>query len=137
MRVALDTNILVYAEGFNGDDRQERAKAIISLLGSDEIIVPIQVLSELFAVQIYKLRLPAATAEINVARWAKAYTTIDTSGSVLASAMELAGRHRIAFWDAVVMASAAEAGCRELLSEDFQPGFTWRSVTIRNPFAAH
>ncbi len=136
MLIALDTNILVYAEGFNGEDRQDHAKSIIAQMRPGEIIVPVQVLSELFAVQIYKLRLPAAIALTNVTRWANAYTTIETSKSVLAGAMELAGRHRIAFWDAVVMASAAEAGCRELLCEDFQPGFTWRGVTIRNPFAA-
>ncbi|WP_205963481.1 PIN domain-containing protein [Roseicella aquatilis] len=32
--------------------------------------------------------------------------------------------------------SAAEAECRLLLSEDIQDGFTWRGVTVRNPFAA-
>jgi len=31
---------------------------------------------------------------------------------------------------------ASETGCRLLLSEDLQDGFTWRGVTIANPFAA-
>jgi predicted nucleic acid-binding protein len=35
-----------------------------------------------------------------------------------------------------MLAAAAQAGCRLLLSEDMQDGFTWRGVTIRNPFAA-
>ena len=30
---------------------------------------------------------------------------------------------------------AAESACRLLLSEDMQEGFTWRGVTIVNPFA--
>jgi len=30
---------------------------------------------------------------------------------------------------------AAENRCRLLLSEDFQNGFTWRGVTVVNPFA--
>jgi len=29
---------------------------------------------------------------------------------------------------------AADAGCRLLLSEDLQHGFTWRGVTVVNPF---
>ncbi len=32
--------------------------------------------------------------------------------------------------------AAAEAGCRLLLSEDLQEGFTWGGVTVVNPFAA-
>jgi predicted nucleic acid-binding protein len=34
-----------------------------------------------------------------------------------------------------MLAAAAQADCRLLLSEDMQDGFTWRSVTVRNPFA--
>jgi predicted nucleic acid-binding protein len=36
----------------------------------------------------------------------------------------------------VILAAAAEAGCRLLVSEDMQAGFTWGGVTIVNPFAA-
>jgi hypothetical protein len=31
--------------------------------------------------------------------------------------------------------TSAEAECRLLLSEDLQEGFTWRGVTVTNPFA--
>lgn len=51
-------------------------------------------------------------------------------------AMEVATAHRLAFWDAVMLAAAAQANCRILLSEGLQDGFTWRGVTVRNPFAA-
>ncbi len=135
MRIALDTNILVYAEGADGEARQTEAKAVIATLGSDDIMLPVQVLAELFAVQVRKSGLAPQTARLNVLRWANAYTPIDTSAAILAGAMELVGRHRITFWDAVVMASAASAECRQLLSEDFQDGFTWRGVTARDPFA--
>lgn len=37
-------------------------------------------------------------------------------------------------WDALILAVAAENHCRLLLSEDFQNGFTWRGVTVVNPF---
>jgi predicted nucleic acid-binding protein len=39
-------------------------------------------------------------------------------------------------WDAVILAAAASAGCRLLLSEDMQEGFTWNGVTVTNPFSA-
>lgn len=35
----------------------------------------------------------------------------------------------------MIVAVAAEAGCRLLISEDLQDGFTWAGLTIVNPFA--
>ncbi len=136
MRLAIDTNILVYAEGVNTIEQRERAEYLLAGLASDEVLIPAQVLAELFAVLNRRLAISAETARMKVLSWSANYSVIDTSRSVLESAMEVTGRHRIAFWDAIVLASAAEAGCRELLSEDMQSGFTWRGVTIRNPFAA-
>lgn len=36
----------------------------------------------------------------------------------------------------MILSAAAEAGCRLLLSEDMQSGFTWAGTTIVDPFAA-
>lgn len=44
--------------------------------------------------------------------------------------------HRLGIWDALILSAAADAGCRLLLSEDLQDGFTWGGVTVANPFAA-
>ncbi len=49
--------------------------------------------------------------------------------------MDLSAEHRLSFWDALIFSVAAEAGCRLLLTEDLQDGFTWRGVTAVNPFA--
>jgi predicted nucleic acid-binding protein len=53
----------------------------------------------------------------------------------MVNAMDLAADHALTIWDSVVLAAAAEAECRLLLSEHLQEGFTWRGVTITNPFA--
>lgn len=50
------------------------------------------------------------------------------------AAADLAANHRLGIWDAVVLSAAAAAGCRLLLSEDLQGGFTWNGVTVTNPF---
>jgi predicted nucleic acid-binding protein len=60
---------------------------------------------------------------------------IETSPSVLSSAIDLAVQHKVRIWDAVILAAAAEAQCRLLLSEDLHDGFTWSGVTVVNPFA--
>jgi len=61
---------------------------------------------------------------------------IATSADVLDEAFELAGSHHLAGWDSLVLAAAAKAGCRYLLSEDLHDGFAWRGVSLVNPFAA-
>lgn len=136
MRVALDTNILAYAEGVNGGDRKSAALLILGGFQEEQIVVPIQALGELYAVLTRKARWPATRAREAVLGWHGAYVVIDTSSVVLLDALELATRHLLASWDAVILAAASHAGCRLLLSEDMQDGFTWRGTTIRNPFAA-
>lgn len=43
---------------------------------------------------------------------------VETTAEVLQDAMELAAAHRLAFWDAAILAAAVQAGCRPLLAED-------------------
>ena len=69
--------------------------------------------------------------------WHDAYALIPTSSQVMIAAADLATDHCLSIWDAVIIAAAAEAGCRLLLSEDMRDGFTWHGVTIVNPFASH
>lgn len=135
MPVALDTNILVYVEGMNDPARQEAAIAAVSAAREAEgVAVPAQVLGELFNVLTRKGRIGPGAARQAVAGWAAAATVLPTTEPVIAEAMEIAALHRLAFWDAVILAAAAQAGCRVLLSEDMQHGFAWRGVTVRNPF---
>ena len=134
MRVALDTNVLAYAEGVNGPERRQAALQVVRELVGDEVILPIQVVAELFTVLTRKARWPAAQAKSAARQWIDSYTVFDTTAAVLADAMELAVAHHLASWDAVILAAAAQAECRLLLSEDMQDGFVWRGVTVRNPF---
>jgi predicted nucleic acid-binding protein len=134
VRTALDTNVLAYAEGVNGTERQGAATRILSGLANDDIVIPAQALGELFTVLVRKARRPVPEARAAVLGWHDAFQVADTSSAVLVDAMELAATHQFALWDAIMLAAAATAGCRWLLSEDMHDSFTWRGVTIRNPF---
>ena len=134
MRVALDTNILVYAEGVSGGERKIAAARIINDLAGNEAVVPVQALGELFSVLTRKAGRPAIEADKAVPGWLDAYPVADTSSAVSVDAMELSVAHKLALWDAIMLAAAAAPGCRLLLSEDMQDGFTRRGVTISNPF---
>jgi predicted nucleic acid-binding protein len=135
MRVALDTNVLAYAEGVNGQDRKDAALAMLRGFAEHDVMVSAQALGELFVVLTRKAKRDAAEARGAVLSWSDSFPLIDTTPAVIHEAMELVTTHRLGFWDSVMLAGAAQAGCRLLLSEDMQDGFTWRGVTVRNPFS--
>jgi predicted nucleic acid-binding protein len=51
------------------------------------------------------------------------------------SAVRIAERYGYSMYDALILASALEAGCNLLYSEDMQDGQNIEGLTIRNPFA--
>jgi len=134
VRVALDTNILAYAEGVNGAARKGIALDLIQRLPAGSALLPVQTLGELFQLLARKVNRTPAQARTAILGWRDAFPLIETSETVILGAAELAATHRFSFWDGVVLASAAEGGCRLLLSEDLQEGFTWNGVTVTNPF---
>lgn len=136
MKLALDTNFLAYAEGVNGTERRDSAVDLLRRLPQQEVSVPAQVLGELFNVLVRKAGRTADEARTALLSWRDAFPIVATSPAVVLAAADLAAAHRLGIWDAVILSAAAEAGCRVLLSEDFQDGFTWGGVTVVNPFAA-
>jgi predicted nucleic acid-binding protein len=70
-----------------------------------------------------------------VLSWYDAFAVAETSVAVVLGATDLAAAHRLSIWDSVIVSAAAEAGCRLLITEDLQDGFTWQGVTVANPFA--
>ena len=136
MRIALDTNVLAYAEGVNGTAMQQTALDLIGRLPRDEVGLPVQVLGELFNVLTRKASRPRDAARSIILSWRDTFSLLDTSAAVMLAAVELAADHRLVIWDAVILAAAAESGCRLLLSQDMQEGFTWRGVTVTDPFAS-
>ena len=136
MRIALDTNVLAYAAGVNGAERQGAALVLLDKLSESETFLPVQALGELFRVLVRKAKISPRLARTTIIRFRDTYPLVETSSSVFMSATDLAVDHQIGIWDAVILAAAAEAGCRLLLTEDLQEGFTWGGVTVVNPFAA-
>lgn len=136
MRIALDTNILAYAEGVNGTAMQQTALDLIGRLPWQEVALPVQVLGELFNVLTRKASRPRDVARAIILSWRDTFSLVDTSAAVMLAATDLAADHRLMIWDAAILSAAAESGCRLLLSQDLQEGFTWRGVTVANPFSS-
>ena len=110
--------------------------AIIAAVPAASLILPAQVLAELFNVLTRKVRRDAEAAAQIVRAWQDMFSVMPTTEMVLSRGLDVAIVHGFAIWDAIILAAASEAGCRLLLSEDMHDGFTWGGVTIVNPFAA-
>jgi predicted nucleic acid-binding protein len=132
--VALDTNVLAYAEGVNGSAMKKAALELVDRLPQNLVALPVQSLGELFQLLVKKAGRSPAEARKAILSWRTAYALVETSSEVLLAALDLSVR-QFSIWDAVILCAAAEADCHLLLSEDMQNGFVWRGVTIVNPFA--
>jgi predicted nucleic acid-binding protein len=82
-----------------------------------------------------KAGFSATQGRAAIVGWHDTFPLIETSPAILLAAADLAVHHVLSIWDVVILSAAAAAGCRLLLSEDMQDGFTWSGVTIANPFA--
>jgi predicted nucleic acid-binding protein len=136
VRVALDTNVLAYAEGINGAIQRETSLDLIRRLPQEIVVLPVQVLSELFNVLVRKAGKSRSDARDTLLSWRDTFPVVDTSSEVMLAAADIATDHQLAIWDAVILSTASQAGCRLLLSEDLHDGFTWGGVTVVNPFAS-
>lgn len=127
-----DTNVLVYLT--SGDEvKADRAESIIARGGD----VSVQVLNELSNVARRKMQMS----------WREIHALLDTLRGLLTvhpltlqtheAGLSLAQRYGLSIFDAMIAASALEAGCNTLWSEDMQQGMMLDAgLRIVNPFRA-
>ena len=134
-RVALDSNILIYAELEPDSEKGMRSAALI-LRGARDGVIPAQVLGEYL--RFVQRRVPAAFDDAirQAAIFQAAFLTPPTTAAIVDTASELARAHRMQLWDCVVCAAAMEAGAKVLMTEDMQDGRTIDGLRLINPFAA-
>jgi predicted nucleic acid-binding protein len=132
MRAALDTNILVYAEGFGDQLRVHASRQLLEQLTGADVVIPLQCLGELFRVLTAEAGRPVQQVQDAVLNWMDAFPVLDSNAAALRGAMDLCVTHQLASWDALVLNVAAEAGARLLLTEDLHAGFSWRGVSVVN-----
>jgi len=134
-RVALDSNILIYAELEPESEKGARSADLILRAARDGVI-PAQVLGEYL--RFVQRRAPAAfEAAIRQASiYRAAFLTPPTTDAIVTTASELARAHRMQLWDGVICAASVEAGAKVLMTEDMQDGRTIDGLRLVNPFAA-
>ena len=134
-RVALDSNILIYAELEPESEKGVRSADLILRAARDGVI-PAQVLGEYL--RFIQRRSPAAFEEAirQAFTYQAAFLTPPTTDAIINKAAEMARAHRMQLWDCVVCAASIGAGAKILITEDMQDGRTIDGLRLINPFAA-
>ncbi len=126
-----DTNILAYY--YTRTDLLKRQR-VGSLLLEDERIVSTQVLSELSNVLSSKVKQSWPIIHGVIQEVCDSFTLMMVTEATVTSAISLAERYKYSYYDSLILASALEAQCEVLYSEDFQHNQIIEGVRIINPF---
>lgn len=133
-----DTNILVYAVDRRDPHKQSAALALYTqALIEGSFAISTQVLAEFYNATIKGQQplLQRHEARVQVTSLARQRVIPMTASMVLAATAHVE-RHRLQWWDAMVLEAALSIGASTLYSEDFQHHQRFGTLTVINPFVA-
>lgn len=134
VRSFLDSNVFVYADDHRFPAKQKVAADLFERARASGLgVVSTQVMQEYFSVVTGKVKVPPGLARRRVELMNR-LSVVQVDAALILAAIDLHDLHRLSIWDALILQAAAAAGCRELLSEDMQPGFRHGGVVVVNPF---
>ncbi len=134
----LDTNVFIYAIDTSPDLKEKREVArhlIKEHIEKETGVISIQVLREFYQISTHKIQVPISSEEaLEYLHYMAVLDTVHPELEMIVSGIRLHEKHRISFWDALIIQAAPTAGCSLLLSEDLQHGFEIDHLTVENPF---
>ena len=134
-KVFLDTNILSYAEDAASPDKQRRCREVIAQLASaGDGVISTQVMQEFFVAATRKLGVAPLAAKAVIKSF-RVFEIVQVSPELIHEAVDCSILNQLSFWDSLILAAAAAAGCGIVYTEDLQPGRTILGVNVQNPLA--
>lgn len=125
-----DSNVLLYLASAD-EAKAERAEALLESGGT----ISVQVLNEIANVCRRKMDLSWAETRTFTTRLRQLLDVRPLTPETHDAGLTLAERYRLSIYDAMIAASALEAGCDTLWSEDMQHGLKIQRMRVANPFA--
>ncbi len=133
----IDTNVFVYMfDRTDGRKRSIATEIVTSAIREASAVISHQVVQETLNA-VTRRTTPVATPEdarefldqVLSPLW-----TIWPGIETYRSCLTLQARYGFSFYDSLIVAAALDAGCSQLLSEDFQHGQRIEGLTVHNPF---
>jgi len=133
-RFTLDTNILIYAVDAREGRKRALAARIIAAAAGLDCPLALQVVGEFYAAATAKLKLTPRDAAARAAQLIAGFESFGYSIHAVRAALDEASKGRFSYWDGVLLAAAAEAGCTTIFSEDMADGARFGSIVVASPF---
>jgi len=136
-RFFLDTNIFVYSFDSGAPAKAKRASELIrQAIAMHKGVVSYQVVQEFFNVALRRF-IPAMTtteAEQYLSTTFRPLLSVHSSQALYGEALRLQWKHKLSWYDSLIVSSAVEAECGILYSEDLQAGQRFGELLVKNPF---
>jgi predicted nucleic acid-binding protein len=133
-RYFVDTNVLLYSHDQSDPVKRAQAKVWLAWLWENACgALSWQVLQEFYWNASRKFGVAPELARHRVKLMAQ-WNPPDVTIGLIERAWHWTDEAQVDFWDAMIVAAAERTRCRFLLSEDFQAGRNFGSLTILNPF---
>ncbi len=133
----IDTNVFVYMfDETDGRKRQLAEKLVRHSLENESACISYQVVQEAMNIVIRKLGATPETARLLLEDVLTPLWRINPTVSLYQSGLSVQARYGFSFYDSLIVASALEAGCIRLYTEDLRHGQQIERLTILNPFLA-
>lgn len=134
--VFVDSTTLIYLRDRRDPAKQRMCAAWLkTLIRRGLLTVNPQVLNEVYWVLRRKRQLGVTRDQARrTIRFFLPYATARTSSALMAPAWRLEDGAGVVYYDALLLASAREAGCGHFLSEDLNDGQLYAGVQVVNPF---
>jgi predicted nucleic acid-binding protein len=136
-RFFLDTNIFVYSFDQTAVAKNRRAAQLIrEAVSTRKGIVSYQVVQEFFNLALRRFAEPLSVPEAEQYLGAvfRPLLAVQSSPALVSEALRLTDRHRLSWYDSLIVAAAVEGGCGVLYSEDLQHGQRFGQLKVENPF---
>jgi predicted nucleic acid-binding protein len=133
----LDTNIFAYSFDSSAPTKQKRARELILQgITTRKAVVSYQVVQEFFNIALRKFSHPMTVAEAEQYLHAvfQPLLAVQSSHALFSQALRLDDKHRLSWYDALIVAAAIESQCTILYSEDMHNGHRFGELQIKNPF---
>ncbi len=135
-KVFIDTNIFIYAHDLDAGRKHDVAKNLLESAWQEENgVISTQVLQEFYVNVTRKIPNPlsAVQARSIIEPYRAWHLEINDFESIV-MASELAERHRLSFWDAMIVVAARRAKALKIVTEDLNHGQIIEGVLVENPF---
>lgn len=131
-RVFIDSNIIIYAYSIDEPKKMEIARDILL---SNETIMSTQTINEFINVTARKKFLNNKEITTIIDRLFNLFTIVLIDQEIIEKAFAITCKHRYSYFDSLMLASALQAECSILYSEDMHHNQVLeKKLKIINPF---